>query len=191
MKERLGALEKKAKGTIFQEIVEEQIERYKKEKELELKRTTINNKWIDQADELLNLYEKICDKYEPQIEPFVAKVEFVDRRDEDGEVMLSVTDFRDKTISLKCADFHTLDDYGKLEDDQFVKKLDQEKEEGGVEFFFERDNPIKRVTHSEIFQADDPLAKLGEVVEPLFKDLFQKTFDLESLMEKETRAGDS
>lgn len=190
MQKRLGALKEKAKGTIFEGIVDEQIERYKKEKEIELKRTTINNKWIDQADELLNLYEKICDKYEPQIEPFVAKVEFVDRREEDGVVMLTVTNFKNETWSLKCADLHTLDDYGKLEDDQFVKKLAEAKEEGGVEFFFERDNPVAKVTHSEVFQAKDPLDKLGEVVEPLFRDLFQKTFDIESLMEKE-KTGDS
>ncbi len=186
----MGDLKEKAKGTIFEEIVDEQIKRYKREKEIELKRTTINNKWIDQADELLNLYEKICGIYEPQIEPFVAKVEFVDRREEDGVVMLSVTNFNDETWSLKCADFHTLDDYGKLEDDGFVKKLDEAKEEGGVEFFFDQNKPVKKVAHSAIFQAKDPLAKLGEVVEPLFKNLFQKTFDIESLVEKE-KTGES
>lgn len=185
MQERLGDLRKKAKGTIFEGIVDDEIERYTKEKEIELKRTTINNKWIDQADELLNLYEKICDNYEPQIEPFVARVEFADRREKDGVVLLSVTNFKDETCSLKCADFHTLDDYGKLEDDRFVKKLDEAKEEGGVEFFFDKDEPVKKVAHSEVFQGKDPLAKLGEVVEPLFKELFQKIFDIESLMEKD------
>ncbi|MGA8943227.1 MAG: hypothetical protein WB502_10980 [Thermoactinomyces sp.] len=190
MQERLGELKEKAKGTIFEEIVDNQIERYKKEKEIELKRTAINNKWIDQADELLNLYEKICDKYEPQIEPFVARVEFADRREEEGVVKLSVTNFKDETCSLKCADLHTLDDYGKLEDDQFVKKLDEAQEEGGVEFFFNRDEPVAKVTYSDIFQAKDPLARMGEVVEPLFRELFQKIFDIESLMEKE-KTGES
>ncbi|WP_379863694.1 hypothetical protein [Laceyella putida] len=184
--ERLEELKEKSEGTLFEEFVEAQVESYKKQKQKELKKANINNKWIDHADELFNLYAQITEEFKPQIEPFVSKVEFVDKREEDALVMFTVTNFKGEAHSLQCADLHTLDDYEKLEDDEFVETLDEEKEEGGVEFFFHRDETVETVKHSDIFHADDPSATLKKVVEPLILELFKKSFDLESLMQKES-----
>lgn len=183
--EQLEELNEKAKGTIFEEFVKAQVESYRKQKQKELKKTNIHNKWIDQADELFNLFAEMCTEYKSQIEPFVSKAEFVDRREEDGVVMFTVTNFKDETFSLQCADLHTLDDYEKLENDDFVETLDEEKEEGGVEFFFNRNGTVETVKHSDIFHTDDPLTALKKVVEPLILELFKQSFDIESLLERE------
>ncbi|WP_198065828.1 hypothetical protein [Paenactinomyces guangxiensis] len=188
MMERLEKLKEKAEGTIFEEIVHSEVESYKKQKQKELKKANINNKWIDQADELFNLYLKICEEYKPQIEPFVSKVELEDRREEEGVVRFTVTNFKDSSLSLQCADLHTLDDYQKLENDQFVETLDEEKEEGGVEFYFNPGETVEEVKYSDIFNTGEPLTALTKIVEPLILELFRKTFDIESLIQIESDA---
>lgn len=180
--ERLDELKGNVKGTIFESFVDSEVAIYKEKKQKELKKANLNNKWIDQADKLFNLYEKICNEYKPTIEPFVSKVEFVDKRDEDGVVMFTVTNFKDETHSLQCADLHTLDDYEKLEDDEFVETLDEEKEGGGVCLFFNPDETVEEIKHSDIFHTDEPITAFGKIVEPLILDLFKKSFDIESLM---------
>lgn len=182
MFEKLAELKEKSKGTLFEETVSSQIENYKKLKQKEIKITQINNKWIDQADELFNLYEKICQVYVTQIESFVEKATFVDKREEDGRVMLSITDFKGVTFSLQCADWHSLDDYQKLAETSFVDTLDEHSEEGGVQFYFYPDKTVAKVKHSQIFNNHQPIENLQEIVKPFILELFQQAFDIESLM---------
>ncbi len=182
--ERLKELKEKAKGTIFAEFVDTEVEGYKKQLEKELKKTTINNKWIDQADQLFNLFNTITEEYRPQIEPFASSVEFVDRREDNGVVMLTATNYKNETYSLQCADLHSLRDYQKLEDDEFVETLDEESEEGGVEFFIDRETAHK-VKHSDIFKNDEPLRTLQTALEPFILELFKKLFDIETLIQRE------
>ncbi|SEN46300.1 hypothetical protein [Lihuaxuella thermophila] len=184
MLEKLEKLNEQAKGTIFEDFVREQVDIYRKQKQKELKKRNIHNKWIDQADALFHLFMEICTDYQAQLEPFVAKAELTDRREEDGVVLFTVTNFTDQTFSLHCADLHTLDDYEKLEDDAFVETLDEEKEEGGVEFYFSRDEAVKTVKHSDIFPRKNPSAAFKKVVDPLILELFKKSFDIESLLAK-------
>lgn len=188
MLERLEKVKQQAKGTIFEEFVATEIERYRTQKQKEWKRVKINNKWIDDADELFLLYKKIIEEYKPKIEPFVSDVEFVDKREEEARVLLVVTNFKHDVCSLQCVDMHTLDDYAKLEDEAFVESLDEEKEEGGVEFFFQRDEQVTRVKHSSIFKKANPLGALKKIVEPLILELFKRAFDLDSLMQNKTNA---
>jgi hypothetical protein len=183
--ERLAEIKAKAEGTIFEEFVSSQVENYKQQKQKELKKANINNKWIDHADALFNLFAQISEEVKPQIEPFVAHVEFVDNRESDGAVMLTATNFQNETFSLRCADLHTMEDYAKLEDDAFVETLDEAQEEGGVQFFFDPDELVETVPHSRIFKEDDPLATLKQVIQPHLVELLKRTFDISALLEKE------
>ncbi|RNB92830.1 hypothetical protein EDM56_00040 [Brevibacillus fluminis] len=183
MLERLDELKEKAKGTIFEAFVDDQVENYKQIKQKELKKAQINNKWIDQADKLFNLFEDVCNKYKPKIEAFASQVVFVDNRDDEGSVSFAITNFKSETFSLQCADLHSLnDDYQKLEDDEYVETLDVGNEVGGVHFFFYPGETIKEILYSETFTTSKAANLFTKAVEPLILELFQKCFDLESLL---------
>lgn len=182
MLDKLEELQQKSKGTFFEEIVTREVENYQAKMEKQHKITKINNTWIEQADELFDIYEQICSKYIKQMEPFVAKVEWLDQRVEEGKVMLEITNFKDEHFTLNCADIHTLSDYQKLEDEQFLETLDEQEEEGGIQFYYQPNQRLAEVMYGQVFQHDDPVAVLKKKVEPLLLELFQTSFDLESLL---------
>lgn len=183
MLEKLAELREKSKGTLFEEMVEMQIEQYEQAISKKQKRAQINNTWIEQADALFNLYIKICEKMVVQFAPFMAQVDYEDQRETSGEVRLVVTNYKNDVSVLHCGDIHSLADYDRLSDEEYLATMEEEEAEGGVRFYFEPSEALAEVMYREIFQHEDPIWHLEKKITPFLQRLFETSFDLVSLLE--------
>lgn len=183
MLEKLAELKEKSKGTLFENFVQTQIEQYEQQISQKQKRARINNTWIEQADALFNLYIKICEKVVAQFTPFMADVHYEDQRETSGEVWLSVSNYKEEEYVLRCVDIHSLEDYDRLSDEEYLKAMEEEEAEGGVQFHFGQSEELGDIMYGEIFQHEEPIVYLEKRITPFLQRLFEISFDLESLLE--------